>query len=159
MQKKVPNKRTLKYPNLTKNSIPELGSIAIFIPKFTLMLPHKIYGQLLAWKYLTKRRLQKYKILPKYEVATGGHTTPFFRRKIKSNWQLIYPIRYMASFRCGNTLIKGDFEKRKTYQNIWRQQAVRHFFYTLKNLTKLTAFFFFFFIKLFNLHYTNKQRA
>ena len=31
----------------------------------------------------------------------------------------------MASFRCGNTLLKGDFKKTKTYQNMRRQHVVR----------------------------------
>ena len=26
-----------------------------------------------------------------------------------------YPIQYMVSFRCGNTLLKGDFKNIKTY--------------------------------------------
>ena len=31
----------------------------------------------------------------------------------------------MASFRCGNTLLKGEFKNEKTYQNIWGQEVVR----------------------------------
>ena len=47
MQKKVPNKKTLKYQELTKNLIPKLGSDRyIFMPNITLILPHKIYDQL-----------------------------------------------------------------------------------------------------------------
>ena len=62
------------------------------------------------WKCLTRRRLQKHENLPRYMGATGDQTTAFLRRKILSNWELIYPIRYMASFQCGNTLLKGDFK-------------------------------------------------
>ena len=42
--------KTLKYQELTKNLIPKLGSDRyIFMPKITLILPHKIYGQFLVW--------------------------------------------------------------------------------------------------------------
>ena len=42
--------KTLKYQELTKNLIPKLGSDRyIFMPNFTLILPHKIYGQFLVW--------------------------------------------------------------------------------------------------------------
>ena len=44
VQKKVPNKRTLLYPELTKNPIAKRGQTTIFIPIFTLILPCKIYG-------------------------------------------------------------------------------------------------------------------
>ena len=31
----------------------------------------------------------------------------------------------MVSFRCSNTLLKGDFKNKKTYENMWGQEMVR----------------------------------
>ena len=36
-----------------------------------------------------------------------------------------YPIRYMASFWCGNVLLIGDFKNTKAYQNMHGQEVVR----------------------------------
>ena len=48
-----------------------------------------------------------------------------FVKKNYPNWQLIYPITYIAGFWCGNILLIGNFKNARAYQNMWGQQVVR----------------------------------
>ena len=43
----------------------------------------------------------------------------------------------MASFRCGNTLLKGDFKNTKIYQNIRGQQVVKPLLFYLGKLNEI----------------------
>ena len=52
-----------------------------------------------------------------------------------------YPISYMVSFWCGNTLLKGDFKNTKTYQNMRGQQVVRPLLFYLEKFTKFTLIY------------------
>ena len=49
------------------------------------------------------------------------------------------PIRYMVSFWCGNSLLKGDFKNRKTYQNMRRQQVVRPLLFYLEKFKQIDS--------------------
>ena len=48
-----------------------------------------------------------------------------------------YTMKYITSFRCGNTLLKGDFKNTTTYQNISGQQVVRPLLFYLKKFNQI----------------------
>ena len=50
-----------------------------------------------------------------------------------------YPIRYMVSFWCGNTLLKADFKNGETSQKIWGQQVVRPIFFDLEKVKQMDS--------------------
>ena len=52
------------------------------LTKLTINLPQNIYSQLLVWQYLTKRRLQKHKNLPKYLRAKDADHSFFIKQNL-----------------------------------------------------------------------------
>ena len=54
---------------------------------------------------------------------------------------LFYPIRDMASFRCGNILLIGDLKNtKKAYQNIRGQQVVRPILFSLEKFNQIDSY-------------------
>ena len=52
-----------------------------------------------------------------------------------------YPIKYMVSFWCANTLLEGDFKNTKTYQNMRVQQLVRPLLFSLEKFNQTDSWF------------------
>ena len=50
-----------------------------------------------------------------------------------------YPIKYMVSFWCGNTLLEGDFKNIKTYQNMRGQQGVKPLLFYLDKFNQIDS--------------------
>ena len=81
-------KRKLQmHKNLPKYPRAKDGQTTLFLErkvlnKLTANLPNNVHSQFLEWQYLTNRKFQKQKSLPKYAAATGGQTSPSFPRKI-----------------------------------------------------------------------------
>ena len=50
-----------------------------------------------------------------------------------------YPIIYMVSFWCGNSLLEKDFKNAKTYQNMWGQQVVRPLPFYLEKFNQIDS--------------------
>ena len=87
---------------------------------------------------------------PKFEEFSPHFYSKISRTEQKCNTEIairplylclilrqFYTMKYMASFRCGNTLLKGDLKNTTTYQNISGQQVIRPLLFIQKNLTKL----------------------